>query len=97
MSNVPKAKLRDLFCQVDPEGICFPESGNKDEYDSEIDAIIPRLPSCASEADVLNLIMLVMGGLPPWPPEEERIRRYRDLAAKIYSLWLETREPDEDA
>lgn len=56
-----RARYRTLFDAVtallfqhDPVGLNFED--NTDEYDAEAGTIIPRLPRCRSEADVLKVV-----------------------------------------
>ena len=46
--------LRQCLFKHDPMGINL--ETNTDEYDPEVATIIPRLPSCTSREDVLNVV-----------------------------------------
>ncbi len=46
--------LRKCLFRHDPVGINF--ETNVDEYDPEVGTIIPRLPDCRSQNDVLNVV-----------------------------------------
>ena len=87
-----RAEYGELFDSVaallfrhDPIGINF-EGENTDEYDPEVETILPRLRSCHSAEDVLQVV------------HEEFVRwfdsgtagpreRYQTIASDIWQLW----------
>jgi hypothetical protein len=73
-----------LLFRYDPIGVNFEE--NTDEYETEVDTILPRLRGCHSADDVLQVI------------HEEFVRwfdstiagprdRYQEIASEIWRLW----------
>ncbi len=53
-------KLSALFFRFDPIGIAFIDHpnvvDNPDEYEPEVDTILPRLEHCSSEVDCMRII-----------------------------------------
>jgi len=86
-----KAEHRQLYDEVaallfrhDPEGINF--ETNTDEYEPEVGTILPRLRSCRSEHDVLQVVheeFVRWFGADTAGPRE----RYAKIAAEIWQLW----------
>src|SRR5579859_1054758 len=86
-----KAEYEELFNSMaallyrhDPIGINFED--NPDEYESEAGTILPRLRSCHSADDVLQV---VHAEFVRWfdsgtagPPE-----RYKEIASDVWQLW----------
>ena len=77
-----------LLFRHDPIGINFEENKDKDEYESEVETILPRLRSCHSADDVLRV---VHAEFVRWfdsdiagPPEH-----YGGIALEIWKLWQE--------
>jgi hypothetical protein len=73
-----------LLFRYDPIGVNFEE--NTDEYETEVDTILPRLRGCHSADDVLQVV------------HEEFVRwfdsgtagpreRYQEIAFEIWRLW----------
>jgi hypothetical protein len=74
-----------LLFRHDPIGINF-DGENTDEYEPEVETILPRLRSCHSAEDVLQVV------------HEEFVRwfdsgtagspeRYQEIASEIWRLW----------
>ena len=78
--------LRQCLFKHDPMGINL--ETNTDEYDPEVATIIPRLPSCTSREDVLNV---VHDELVRWFGEDivKPKDRYAELSAEIWKTWNE--------
>lgn len=83
------AKVSALFCRYDPIGICGED--NPDEYDLEVDTVLPRLKTCLNAEDVRDVL------------HEEFVRwfdadiagpqeRYAPIAEELWQLWLEYRD-----
>jgi len=81
------SRLQKCFFEHDPIGINF--EFNADEYDPEVGTVIPRLPDCQSQADVLVVV------------HEEFVRwfgavtagdasRYEKIAADVCRIWKKT-------
>ncbi len=75
-----------LLFRHDPIGINFDD--NADEYDPEVETILPRLNDCRSREDVLRV---VHEEFVRWfekdtagPPE-----RYEKIAADLWQMWLD--------
>lgn len=51
-----KSLMRDIFIEDDPINIYFPDVNNIDEYDPEIDKILPVLKNMKSEDELHELI-----------------------------------------
>ncbi|MCB1214248.1 MAG: hypothetical protein KDK66_02105 [Deltaproteobacteria bacterium] len=49
-------KIRNLFLSEDPIGIYFPEDHNEDEYDLEINVILPRLSECKTVVEIQEVL-----------------------------------------
>ena len=76
--------LSALLFRHDPIGINF--DTNADEYDPEVRTILPRLPACRSEADVLRV---VIEEFRRWFGEDirEDSECCMTIAAEIWQLW----------
>ncbi len=77
-----------LLYRHDPIGINFED--NPDEYELEVETILPRLHSCHSVEDVLQVVHAEFVG---WfdsatagPPEH-----YKKIASEVWQLWQEHR------
>ena len=86
------AEYRELYDKVvallfrhDPEGINF--ETNTDEYEPEVDTILPRLRSCHSEDD--DVLKVVHEEFVQWFGAETAGPRehYARIAAEIWQLW----------
>jgi hypothetical protein len=86
-----KAEYRELFADVaallfrhDPIGINF--DTNTDEYEPEVGTILPRLRTCRSEEDTLQV---VHEEFIHWFGSEIGTSRdkYAKIAAEIWQLW----------
>lgn len=63
MSNKIKQKFGDsydkfvaMLSEEDPIGIVYEDVGNFDEYEAEVQSILPRLSKCKSINDIQNVI-----------------------------------------
>ena len=85
-------QITALLFRHDPIGINF--KTNWDEYDPEVRAILPRLRTCSSAADVARVT------------HEEFVRffdrqmagdlsRYEPIAAELWDLWCQRSKPRE--
>lgn len=83
-------KVAALFFRHDPAGIGFDD--NIDEYELEVDTVLPRLERCRNVEDVTNVLY------------EEFVRwfdadiagpreRYLAIAAELWPLWLDFKNP----
>lgn len=74
----------------DPIGINFEE--NTDEYEPEAGTIIPRLTQAQSVQDV---VAIVHEEFCRWFGAEDAgpIEKYKNVASKIWELWLEFKQP----
>ncbi len=94
-----RAQYPKLFVDVqqclfrhDPVGINF--ETNADEYDPEVGTIIPRLPNCKSQDDVLNVVheeFVQWFGADVAGP----ITKYEAISEDIWKMW-KTRETQPD-
>ena len=70
-----------LLYRLDPEGIYL---GGKDEYESEVTTILPRLKECHSQADVSRVVQeefaISFGTVRPEG-------HYARIAAELWALW----------
>jgi hypothetical protein len=82
------ASLRRCLFEHDPIGINF--ESNTDEYDPEVGTIIARLKTCASEADVLEVVYEEFVN---WFGEDTagRKSKYKKVAKEIWALWMRER------
>jgi hypothetical protein len=75
-----------LFFRHDPASINF--EVNADEYEPEAGTILPRLRTCSSADDVLQIVhqefVRWFGPVTAGPPE-----RYTQIASEIWQLWQE--------
>jgi hypothetical protein len=75
-----------IFYRHDPAGINFEH--NTDEYEPEAETILPRLRSCHSGDDVLQVVhaefVRWFGSATAGPPEH-----YKKLASEVWQLWQE--------
>ena len=91
-----KSKYRDAFerisallFQFDPMGIAF--ETNTDEYDPEVGTILPRLNSCSSSEEVLDVVCEEFAR---WFGIEYGDRdRNRALATALWNEWRLLNEP----
>jgi hypothetical protein len=76
--------ISSLLFRNDPIGIVFED--NKDEYDPETRTILPKLNSCRSEEDVLQVVHKEFCR---WFSADIAgpTSRYTTIAAEIWSLW----------
>jgi hypothetical protein len=90
-----KAQYGEFFDQVaailfrhDPEGINF--DTNTDEYEPEAGTIIPRLPSCGTEDDVLRVQQEEFA---TWfgPGPSQPLLHFELPAKDIWEAWLRYR------
>jgi hypothetical protein len=79
-------RLSDILFTEDPAGINF--ETNSDEYEPEVETILPRLPSCRSKAEVREVIHQEFArwfetddGEPPEP--------YRNIPRLVDRIWNE--------
>jgi hypothetical protein len=74
-----------LLYRQDPIGINF--EVNPDEYQPEAETILPRLSSCQSAEDVLQVVHqeFVRWFADTAGPQE----RYAQIASELWQLWLE--------
>ena len=88
-----KAEYRKLFDSIaallyrhDPIGINFDFDGNSDEYEPEAGTILPRLNSCRSADDVLQVVheefVRWFDSATAGPPEH-----YKKIASEVWQLW----------
>jgi len=83
-----------LLFRHDPIGVNFEE--NTDEYETEVDTILPRLRGCHSADDVLQVVHEEFGR---WfdsgtaGPRE----RYQEIASEIWRLWQAHQSNPKDA
>lgn len=77
--------VRTILLQADPIGIYDPETGNEDEYDSEIEIILKKLPECETIQEVQRMLWKVFSEFfsPSIAGSQES---YLDLAKKIFNL-----------
>jgi len=81
-------QLTALLFRHDTMGINF--EVNEDEYEIEVDTILPRLRDCHSENDVRGVLhqeFIRWFDAEFAGPEE----RYTDIAAEVWSLWQNSR------
>lgn len=92
-----KAEYRELYedmaallFRLDPVGINY--DTNTDEYEPEVDTILPRLQTCRSEDDALRVVheefMHWFGST-----INKSRHKYRKIAAEIWKLWQAARIP----
>ena len=76
--------VSEILFRYDPIGINF--ETNDDEYEPEVDTILPRLKNCDSAEDVLAV---VHEEFQKWFGEEEAGEKeiYREIAVEIWKLW----------
>jgi hypothetical protein len=73
-----------LLFRLDPIGINFEE--NTDEYEAEVETILPRLRDCHSDDDVLQVVheeFVCWFDLATAGPRES----YKKIASEIWRLW----------
>jgi len=77
-------EISKLLLLHDPIGISF--EVNPDEYDPEVGTILPRLDTCSSAEDALNV---VHQEFVRWFDEGTAgpCERYREIAQEIWDLW----------
>ncbi len=80
-----KEQIKTLLLQEDPIGIYYPEDGNDDEYDPEVEAIFNRLTHCKTVQEIQTMLREVFMSF-----FDESIagplERYANLAQKINIL-----------
>lgn len=83
--SISTALFRD-----DPMGINF--ETNTDEYEPEVGTILPRLRTCKSEQDVLNV---VYEEFTKWfdPASVGPKERYTKVSAEIWAIWNKKEKP----
>ena len=83
--SISTALFRD-----DPMGINF--QNNTDEYEPEVGTILPRLRTCKSEQDVLNV---VYEEFTKWfdPASVGPKERYTKVSAEIWAIWNKKEKP----
>jgi len=77
-------EISPLLFRHDPMEINY--GSNTDEYDPEVRTILPRLPACQSEADVLAL---VHEEFRRWFGDAGPAKNYAKIAGEIWVLWRE--------
>jgi hypothetical protein len=77
-------EISALLFRHDPMEINY--ESNCDEYDSEVGTILPRLPDCQSEADVLAV---VDEEFRRWFDDAGPIKNYAKIAGETWALWRE--------
>lgn len=77
--------LEALLFRHDPIHINF--KTNTDEYDPEVRAILPRLSSCASAADVARMLHEVFVQFFT-ATSAGPLSRYEPIAAEVWERWL---------
>lgn len=94
-----KAQYRNLYSEVeeilfrhDPIGINFED--NTDEYDPEVDTILPRLKTAHSEEDVLDIIHEEFCR---WFDSDTVGKKshpvYKSIAKEVWNSWLKFSRP----
>lgn len=80
--------ISEILFRYDPIGINF--ETNDDEYEPEVDTILPRLKNCKSAENVLDV---VFEEFQKWFDEEIAGERsnYKEISSEIWHLW-ETRK-----
>lgn len=83
--NISAALFRN-----DPMGINF--ETNTDEYEPEVGTILPRLRTCKSEQDVLNV---VYEEFTKWfdPASVGPKEHYTNVSAEIWAIWNKEEKP----
>ena len=85
-------EIEEILFRNDPMGINFVD--NTDEYDPEVDTILPRLKTANSESDVLDIVHeefckwfdADMVGKKSHPV-------YKVIAKEVWSAWLKFSRP----
>jgi hypothetical protein len=90
-------KLFDAVAEIlwrhDPIRIC--DEANPDEYEPEVETILPRLKTCRSAADVLTVVYQEFArwfGADTAGPEDV----YREAAEEIWDVWQKRRGVDDE-
>lgn len=84
--------LAYLFITHDPMGLYDEKYCNIDEYDPEIYSIMPGLPHCSNEEDVLELVYNVFG---EWFGEAQGSKeRYVAVSRKVWDFWCGRESPE---
>lgn len=83
------SQLQKCFFEHDPIGINF--GFNVDEYDPEVGTVIPRLPDCHSQADVL---VVLHEEFVQWfgAATAGNASRYEKIAADVWRIWKRTQQ-----
>lgn len=76
--------VSEILFRHDPIGINF--ETNDDEYEPEVDTILPRLKSCSSVEDVLTVIHEEFTN---WFDEDMAggKSRYEEIAKEVWNVW----------
>lgn len=80
-------EVEEILFRHDPVGINFGE--NADEYDPEVDIILPRLKDAQSETDVLEIVheaFVQMFGA--GDARQKNITPYKGASKEIWAAWL---------
>ena len=88
-----KALYRELYTEVeeilfrnDPMGINFED--NTDEYDPEVDTILPRLKQAKSEKDVQDIVYEEFVRWFEDSAGNKNHERYKNSAKEIWGVWV---------
>ena len=76
-------RVSAILFKEDPGGVNF--EINPDEYESEVDLILPRLPSCSSVADVQGVVYDVLLKM----FDEETVKAPNRLERIAGLIWME--------
>lgn len=86
------SELEEILFRYDPVGINFGD--NTDEYDNEVNTILPRLKAASNKDDVLDI---VHEELCRWFDVEVVGKKsraiHKEIAAEIWSSWLKFSRP----
>lgn len=91
MRRISKERLRAVLIKEDPAGIYFPDLNNVDEYDSEIDVILEKLPNCQSEEDIKNLVWTTFVRFFGKNTAGD-LEMYKSIAHKLWILFHESKK-----
>ncbi|MEQ1762482.1 MAG: hypothetical protein ABL984_04965 [Pyrinomonadaceae bacterium] len=79
-------RLFDVVCEIlfrhDPIGINFED--NTDEYEPEVETILPRLRGCSSSDEALNVIH---EEFQKWFGEAGPRKKYTQISEEIWAAW----------
>jgi broad specificity phosphatase PhoE len=81
-----RAAVSDILRATDPIGL-IASGAPADEYDPEIDTLLPRLREAESADDALRL---VHEGFVRWfgPEQAGPLERYQEVAQRVWQEWL---------